>query len=332
MALLNRSTRELTVKIVYYGPGLCGKTTNLKYLHDNIDEKMRGKMLSLSTGGDRTLFFDILPLDMGKMKDLAVRIQLYTVPGQVFYEETRKKVLMGVDGLVFVADSQRTIADANLESMNALVRSLLEKRRYLEDIPLVLQYNKRDLKEVLDLEEMDRELNPGNAPFFEAVATEGVGVEDTFKAISALTLRKVLSEDMADELAAEKAEKTQPEMAFAEAEALEPLLSADDSMSLLLNNPSQQEDSIFAEAAPPPEDKTLLSTERHAAEEGREGGAEDTGEQAILSPELAEPEPAEVTAVEVPGAALKMVPGQPIEAVVEIGGRRYRLRISLDPE
>lgn len=188
MALLNHTTREITAKVVYYGPGLCGKTSNLKYIYESLEDEDRGRMLTLATEADRTLFFDFLPVDLGTMRGFRVRLQLYTVPGQVFYEETRKRVLKGCDGVVFVADSQRQMAEANKESLAQLHQHLSEKGIRFADVAFVLQYNKRDLQELLTVEEMDIALNPENVPFFEAVASEGIGVEDTLKAIIRLVL------------------------------------------------------------------------------------------------------------------------------------------------
>ncbi len=192
MALLNYVTRELTAKIVYYGPGLCGKTTNLKYIYENSEDEHHSKMLTLSTEADRTLFFDFLPMDLGTMRGIKIRVQLYTVPGQVYYEETRRRVLKGCDGVVFVADSQRRMAEANMESVRQLYQHLQGNGLKLEEVPLVIQYNKRDLDDLLTIEELDRDLNPNNAPFFEAVASEGIGVEDTLKATIRLVLKNLV--------------------------------------------------------------------------------------------------------------------------------------------
>ena len=166
MVVLNPVKREMTAKIVYYGPGLCGKTTNLRFIYENLDETQRGRMLALSTETDRTLFFDFLPVDMGEVRGFRVRMQLYTVPGQVFYEETRKRVLRGADGIVFVADSQRSLWDANLDSFRQLQRNMRENGLNPTKIPIVLQYNKRDLPEVVSIEDLDAALNPGNLSFF----------------------------------------------------------------------------------------------------------------------------------------------------------------------
>ena len=192
MVLFNYSTRELTAKIVFYGPGLCGKTTNLQYVYESIpDNVKKGKMLSLATKTDRTLFFDFLPLELGKIRGMRTRIQLYTVPGQVFYNSTRRLVLKGADGVVFVADSQAKMLEANVESYRNLEDNLREIGLRIEEIPLVMQFNKRDLPHLSSVEEMNTQINRHNTPFYEAVATTGIGVEDTLKAITKLVLNNL---------------------------------------------------------------------------------------------------------------------------------------------
>jgi signal recognition particle receptor subunit beta len=188
MVLFNYSTRELTAKIVYYGPGLCGKTTNLQYVHDNLPGDVKGKMLSLATKTDRTLFFDFLPIDLGDIRGMKTRVQLYTVPGQVFYNETRKLVLKGADGIVFVADSQETMLGANVESFKNLEENLKAHGMKLSEMPHVIQFNKRDLPKLASIEDLNATLNKFNAPFYESVATTGIGVQDTLKAIVKLVL------------------------------------------------------------------------------------------------------------------------------------------------
>lgn len=188
MALVNHTTREINAKIVYYGPGLCGKTTNIHRIYHRISPEMRGKLISLSTETDRTLFFDFLPVELGSVMNYRVRFHLYTVPGQVFYNATRKLVLKGADGVIFVADSQRAMLDANLESMANLRENFSEQGINLSDFPMVIQYNKRDLPEVLSLDELNAALNPRAVPSFEAVATTGQGVLKTFTAMSKLVL------------------------------------------------------------------------------------------------------------------------------------------------
>jgi mutual gliding-motility protein MglA len=191
MSLVNYSTREITSKIVYYGPGRSGKTTNLQYIHGQVPEDRRGRMVSLATETDRTLFFDFLPLELGTISGFQTRFQLYTVPGQVYYDATRKLVLQGADGVVFVADSQRAQAAENVESFRNLQVNLLEQGVDPRTIPIVLQYNKRDLPDVMGREEMDDLLNYRDLPCFEAQALGGVGVFDTLKGISELVLRRL---------------------------------------------------------------------------------------------------------------------------------------------
>lgn len=191
MSLVNYSTREITSKIVYYGPGRSGKTTNLQYIHGQVPEDRRGRMVSLATETDRTLFFDFLPLDLGTISGFQTRFQLYTVPGQVYYDATRKLVLQGADGVVFVADSQRQQRDENVESFRNLQVNLLEQGVDPRTIPIVLQYNKRDLPDVMSMEEMDDLLNYRDLPRYQAQALGGVGVFDTLKGISGLVLRRL---------------------------------------------------------------------------------------------------------------------------------------------
>ena len=188
MVLFNYSTKELTAKVVYYGPGLCGKTTNLQFVHQNLSDNVKGKMLSLATKTDRTLFFDFLPMDLGEIRGMKTRMQLYTVPGQVFYNETRKLVLKGVDGLVFIADSQKEMLNPNVESFKNLEENLKAHGLKLAEMPHVIQYNKRDLPKLSSIEELNAALNKYNAPFYESVATTGIGVQDTLKAITKLVL------------------------------------------------------------------------------------------------------------------------------------------------
>jgi signal recognition particle receptor subunit beta len=200
MVFFNYATMQMAAKIVYYGPGLCGKTTNLHHIYGRTAPGSRGEMVSLETETDRTLFFDLLPLDVGVIGGFKTRVQLYTVPGQVFYNTTRKLVLKGVDGIVFVADSQRAMKEANIESLQNLRTNLAEIGVKLEELPLVLQYNKRDLANILSLDELDETLNPARAfEGYEACAVLGQGVFETLKAISRLTLRslkkRMLGED-----------------------------------------------------------------------------------------------------------------------------------------
>jgi signal recognition particle receptor subunit beta len=191
MSLVNYSTREITSKIVYYGPGRSGKTTNLQYIYGQVPEDRRGRMVSLATETDRTLFFDFLPLDLGTISGFQTRFQLYTVPGQVYYDATRKLVLQGADGVVFVADSQRAQAEENVESFRNLQVNLLEQGVDPRQIPIVLQYNKRDLPEVMSVDELDDLLNYRDLPRYEARALAGAGVFDTLRGISEQVLRRL---------------------------------------------------------------------------------------------------------------------------------------------
>ncbi len=200
MVFFNYATMQMAAKIVYYGPGLCGKTTNLHHIYGRTSPGSRGEMVSLETETDRTLFFDLLPLDVGVIGGFKTRVQLYTVPGQVFYNTTRKLVLKGVDGVVFVADSQRAMKDANVESFNNLRSNLAEISLKVEDLPLVLQYNKRDLSNILSVEELAETLNPeGTYESYEACAVVGQGVFETLKAISKLTLRSLKKRMLGDD-------------------------------------------------------------------------------------------------------------------------------------
>ena len=189
MVFFNYALRKLNAKIVYYGPGLCGKTTNLQWIHDHFEGGQRGKMISLSTEGDRTIFFDLLPLDIGTIRGMDVTLQLYTVPGQVHYNSTRQLVLRGADGVVFVGDSQATMRQSNVDSLQNLKENLLLQGVELGTFPHVIQFNKRDLTDLITIEDMDRELNPFSVPFFEAIATEGVGVQETLEGIVKLVMR-----------------------------------------------------------------------------------------------------------------------------------------------
>ena len=189
MVLFNYATKEITAKIVYYGPGLCGKTTNLQFVYDSLPSNSKSKMLSLATKTDRTLFFDFLPLDLGKIRGMRTKLQLYTVPGQVYYNSTRQLVLKGADGVVFVADSQDFAVDANQESLQNLEDNLKRQGIRITEIPLVMQYNKRDLPNALPVEELEKELNARlKVPFHESVATTGLGVEETLTGITHLVL------------------------------------------------------------------------------------------------------------------------------------------------
>jgi signal recognition particle receptor subunit beta len=190
MSFINYSSREINCKIVYYGPGLCGKTTNLRWIYEKTNPDAKGKMIELATETERTLFFDFLPLSLGEIRGFKTRFHLYTVPGQVFYDASRRLILKSVDGVVFVADSQEARFEANIESLENLRGNLEEQGYDLDKLPYVVQYNKRDMPEVMSIEDLRRELNPSGVPDFEAVATKGEGVFETLKAVA----KQVLTE------------------------------------------------------------------------------------------------------------------------------------------
>lgn len=191
MALVNYAAREINCKIVYYGTGLGGKTTNLKYIHSQLAPTTRGELISLATETERTLFFDFLPLDLGSVQGFKTRFSLYTVPGQVEYNASRKLILNGVDGIIFVADSDVMRSKENIESLQNMIENLAEYNLTLDNIPWVLQYNKRDLANAMPIERMEKECNVRGVPSFEAVASEGLGVFATLKAISKLILNRL---------------------------------------------------------------------------------------------------------------------------------------------
>ena len=190
MTFINYASREINCKIVYYGPGLCGKTTNLQHIYDSTAPQAKGKLISLATETDRTLFFDFMPLELGTVRGFKTRFHLYTVPGQVYYDASRKLILKGVDGVVFVADSQEERMDANVESLYNLEDNLAAQGYDLKQLPYVLQLNKRDLPNVIPMDDLSYELRKKDEPVFEAVATSGEGVFDTLKAVA----KQVLTE------------------------------------------------------------------------------------------------------------------------------------------
>jgi len=191
MSFINYASREINCKIVYYGPGLGGKTTNLQYIYEKTNPSNKGQLISLATETDRTLFFDFLPLDLGTVRGFRTRFHLYTVPGQVFYDASRKLILKGVDGVVFVADSQAARQDANLESLENLKTNLRENGFDLASVPYALQFNKRDLPSAMSHDEMFRTLNVKGEPTFDAVAPQGVGVFETLKAVAKQVLHEL---------------------------------------------------------------------------------------------------------------------------------------------
>ncbi len=191
MALVNYNQREISAKLVYYGPGLSGKTTNIQFIHKKLRSEHRGKLMSLATKTDRTLFFDFLPVDLGEIQGFKTRFHLYTVPGQVFYNATRKLVLKNVDGVVFVADSQAHRMGSNIESLKNLEENLAEYGKDLKSMPFILQYNKRDLPHISTIEELHQKLNPANITFFEACASKGTGVLETLTTASKMVFKRL---------------------------------------------------------------------------------------------------------------------------------------------
>lgn len=191
MALINVAAREIHCKIVYYGPGMGGKTSNLQYIHSAVPQETKGDLLSIATETERTLFFDFLPLDLGTVRGFKTRFHLYTVPGQVLYERTRVAVLNGSDGVVFVADSQKSKLEENIKSLRELAVNITKQNKKFQDFPIVLQYNKRDVPNALPVEVMDKYLNSMKWQRFEGIAPKGVGIFDTLKAISKLVISKL---------------------------------------------------------------------------------------------------------------------------------------------
>lgn len=191
MALINYSTKEITFKIVYYGPAMSGKTTNLRFIYDKLPEELKGKFTSIATQDERTLFFDFLPLDLGNIKGYTIKLSLYTVPGQAIYSLTRKTILRATDGIIFVADSQKLVFEKNIESLKDMVENMKEYGLNIENTPIILQYNKRDLQDIIPVEELNNSLNFNSFPYFEAIAVQGIGVMESLKLISKLVIRKI---------------------------------------------------------------------------------------------------------------------------------------------
>ena len=339
MALINRTTRELTSKIVYYGPGLGGKTSNIKFVYDNMDESQRGQLLTLSTDADRTIFFDFLPLELGTVQGHKLRVQLYTVPGQVFYEGTRRKVLKGADGVIFVADSQRRMREANLQSLMQLHEHLQDNGLDPDSTPMVIQYNKRDLQDILSLEELDRELNPSNRPFFEAIASEGVGVEDTLKSITSLVLRTLLAQSLPGVPRMEAPSSPLPLGGpWGEVSGTGPLDGSPAGLGDFL-----PENALGAEKRDGPLDPLLASAVEDSAELlFEEVFRADSPFGTTGTPRAAQVPEAELGSgadvaipEEMPMEApsrVRLLPGVPLDIPVELEGRRYRLRLFLDLE
>lgn len=210
MAIFNYQKKEIGAKIVFYGPALCGKTTNVQYIHLKLNPKQRGELVSLATDSDRTLFFDFLPIELENIGGFKTRFHIYTVPGQVYYNSTRKAVLTGVDGIIFVADSQRSMAHENIESFQNLKENLQYYNRNLEDIPLIFQYNKRDMPDVLSIEELNKQLNQGSLPFFESVAVKGTGVLPTLTSCCKMVLQNLKQKSLSSSRAKQAKAPTTP--------------------------------------------------------------------------------------------------------------------------
>ncbi len=191
MALINYSAKEITFKIVYYGPAMSGKTTNLRFIYNRLPEELKGKFTSIATQDERTLFFDFLPLDLGTIKGFSIKLSLYTVPGQAIYSLTRKTILRATDGIIFVADSQKQIFEKNIESLKDMIENMKEYGLNLENTPIILQYNKRDLNDIVSVEDLNNSLNFNSFPYLEAVAIQGIGVMEALKLISKLVVRKI---------------------------------------------------------------------------------------------------------------------------------------------
>jgi signal recognition particle receptor subunit beta len=191
MSMINYASREINCKIVYYGTGLGGKTTNLEYIYSRVNPDTKGKMISLATESERTLFFDFLPIDLGEVRGFKTRFHLYTVPGQVYYNASRRLILKGVDGLVFVADSQASRAEANIEAMHNLYENLETYGYELDKIPFAIQYNKRDMPNILPVTELRAQINPMGVPDFEGTAVQGKGVFETLSCVSKLVVQSL---------------------------------------------------------------------------------------------------------------------------------------------
>jgi signal recognition particle receptor subunit beta len=326
MALFNYATRELSAKIVYYGPGLSGKTTNIEMVHRLLKPDQKGRLISLPTETDRTLFFDFLPVDLGEIKGFKVRFHLYTVPGQVFYNATRRLVLQGVDGVVFVADSQAEMARSNEESLKNLMENLSTYGKKLEELPFVMQYNKRDLKQISTIEEMNRRLNFLNAPVYSGVAKDGLGVSETLVAISRMVfafLRKTLllpgealEQEGIGEMADRRIEKT-----FLPQEEAEPI----EEISEIEEIPELSEaDALVGDMAPPAPGEPPVAVPEAAAPEGIEllpgiPPVVEEGEPAVEEKKLL-PEEIEIEIPDIPQAAAATPPPRAGVSVEMEGG------------
>lgn len=339
--VINQSSKEITAKIVYYGPALSGKTTNLQYLHEYLDPNEKGKLLTISTEGDRTIFFDFMPIELGEVKGFRLRVQLYTVPGQTFYEETRKRVLKGADGVVFVADSQKDMAKANKEAFEQLKVHLSENGLNPDKIPIVFQFNKRDLKNIMTFEEMDKSLNPGNIPFFEAIATEGVGVEDTLKSISKLVVNNILNQltetQKITKESDSKAKKLQKDFFAMDTKKLlteigVPSRKKKNAESLFIDEPHEI---IPNETFPQSQSESGEVFEQDEVETSLL--ARDDEEEALLLTDEEELKVPEETDIDTgnftnPSGDIKLKSGEKIRISLEIDGKKYSLTLELKSE
>jgi signal recognition particle receptor subunit beta len=341
MVLFNHATREMTAKIVYYGPGLCGKTTNLMVIFDKLDPKSKGKMLSLATKTDRTLFFDLLPVDIGKVGPFNLKIQLYTVPGQVFYNETRRLVLKGADSVVFVADSQPAMVEANRESFANLMENLEENQIDPNDTPIVIQFNKRDLPGVLPVDELQEKLGFDGFPYTEASALKGDGVMETFRLISKITAKHLFARLKGGQAPPPKkgAGAGTPKVQVKPVPASEPE-EAEEPLAMLDNEPVSDAPNPFADSVPFPDDTAPVAADYDAAEEVSLDQllAEGRSRPQTLSGDVAVPvvedddEVEDLSAehlVESPGVAVLEDPQPEREPVVAAEGREGELEAQI---
>jgi signal recognition particle receptor subunit beta len=269
MASINYASKEISCKIVFYGPGLSGKTTNLQYVHKKIPPQTRGELISLATDQDRTLYFDFLPVDIGKVHGFSTKFQLYTVPGQVYYNATRKLVLRGVDGLVFVADSQKNKMDENVESFQNLVENLSEYGYKIDRIPVVFQYNKRDLPNIGPVEELQKTLNPRGLPHFEAIATRGIGVFDSLKCISKLVLDQAKRKQLFPEreMVVQEAEKVSADGELSQTPEQEPIAAKVTSTATAAEVSAQQSVATVPEKEVEPSPEQIIPRPQKAQQE-----------------------------------------------------------------
>jgi signal recognition particle receptor subunit beta len=322
MVFFNHATRQMTAKIVYYGPGLCGKTTNLNTIYGKTSQKARGEMVSLNTETDRTLFFDLLPMDVGMVGGFKTKLQLYTVPGQVFYNSTRKLVLKGVDGIVFVVDSQTPMLDACKESYQNLDANLRELGLNLADIPTVFQWNKRDLRNVVAVEDLEAAFNPRGLPSFQSVASDGTGVFETLRGITKLALSHIKINVLGETHAPAPVPPPGPARLAGEALTLSDLPSVTDLLDMEGSSP---EGHAVSTPLPDEDDDTGIYIEAPVLPEPPEAGDDDISFLADgddLPPPSAEPEmedlPAAVFEVPEPVAEVESdLPPPEVPPVVE---------------